>query len=81
MECVDYPLKFIGQSWGVSSTRYEEHIQAIRNNNSSSIFSNHILNTGHTYGTLMDTMDITMIGKKGKYVNNLEKYCIYITLF
>jgi hypothetical protein len=35
--------------------RYKEHIQAIRNNNSNSGYSNHIPNTGHTYGTITDT--------------------------
>jgi hypothetical protein len=58
--------------------RYKEHIQAIRNNNNNSGYSNHILNTGHTYGTINDTMDdIIRKGKKGKHLNTLEKYHIH----
>jgi hypothetical protein len=31
------------------TVQYEEHMQAIRNNNSNSRYSNHILNTGHIW--------------------------------
>jgi hypothetical protein len=56
MKCMDCPLKYIGQTGQTFKTRYEEHIQAIRNNNSNSGYSKHILNTGHTYGSVTDTM-------------------------
>jgi hypothetical protein len=45
MKCQDCPLKYIGQSGRTFHTRYKEHIQAIKNNNSNSGYSNHILNT------------------------------------
>lgn len=65
MKCVDCPLTFIAQTWGIYNTRYKERIQAIRNNNSNSVFSNHVLNAGHTYGTIMDTMDVNKARKEG----------------
>jgi hypothetical protein len=34
----------------------------------------YVLNTGHTFGTITDTMYITKTEKKGKYLNTLEKY-------
>jgi hypothetical protein len=37
---------------------YKEHIPAIRNNNGNSGYSKHILNTGHTYGSAIDTMKV-----------------------
>jgi hypothetical protein len=40
-------------------------------------YSNHILNRGHTYGTVQDTMGIITLGRKGKYLNALERYHIY----
>jgi hypothetical protein len=49
------------------------------NNNSKSEYSNHILNTGHTYEARMDIIDIIKIGEKGKHLNTLEKYHIYAT--
>jgi hypothetical protein len=57
MKCLDCPLKYIGQTGTSFNIRYKEHIQAIRNNNNNSGYSNHILNTGHTYWTINDTMD------------------------
>jgi ABC-type transport system involved in Fe-S cluster assembly fused permease/ATPase subunit len=35
------------------------------------------LNTGHTYGTITDTMEIITTGKKGKHLNTPERYYIY----
>jgi hypothetical protein len=31
------------------------------------------LNTGHTYGTIIDTMDIIKQGEKDKHLKRLEK--------
>jgi hypothetical protein len=50
---------------------------AIKNNNSNSGYSNHILNIGHKYGLITDTMDILKTHKKGKHMNTLEKYHIH----
>jgi hypothetical protein len=36
-----------------------------------------ILSTGHTYGTVTDTMDIIRMGRKGRHLNTLERYHIY----
>jgi hypothetical protein len=35
-----------------------------------------MLNTGHKYGTITDTMDIIRTHRKGKHLNTLEKYYI-----
>jgi hypothetical protein len=49
MKCLDCPLKYIRQTGRTLNIRYKEHIQAIRNNNSNLGYSNHILNSGHTW--------------------------------
>jgi hypothetical protein len=79
MKCLDCPLRYIGQTGRTFKIRYKEHmcIQAIRNNNGNSGYSNHILNTGHTYETITDTMDVIRNGRKGRHLNTLEKYYIY----
>jgi hypothetical protein len=53
------------------SIQYKEHVQAISSNNANSGFSNHILST------ITDTMDVMRTGRKGRQLNNLEKYHIY----
>jgi hypothetical protein len=35
------------------------------------------LNTGHTYGTITETMEIIATARKGKNLNTVEKYHIY----
>jgi hypothetical protein len=77
MKCLDCPLRYVGQTGRTFKIRYKEHFQAIRDNNSNSEYSSHILNTGRTYGTITDTMDVIRKGRKGKLLNTLEKYHIY----
>jgi hypothetical protein len=77
MKCLDCPLKYIGQTGRTFNLRYNEHIQAIRSNCSKFGYSNHILNTGHTYGTITDTMDVIRTGRKSRDLNTLERYHIY----
>jgi hypothetical protein len=38
----------------------------------------HILNAGHRYGTMENSMDIIETNKKGQYSNTLENYHIYV---
>jgi hypothetical protein len=76
---MDCPMKYTGQTGRTFSTRYKEHIHDIIINNSNSRYLNHMLNTGHTYGVMMDTMDIITTGRKGKHLNTLERYHIYRT--
>jgi hypothetical protein len=70
-------VKYIGQTGSAFNARYKEHIHDIRSNSSNSGYSNHILNAGHTYRTIADTMEIITTGRTGKYLNTLEKYNIY----
>jgi hypothetical protein len=66
MRCMDCPLKYIGQTGQTFNTRYKEHIQAIRSNNSNSRYSNHMLNMGHTYGSIANTMKVLKTREKRK---------------
>jgi hypothetical protein len=75
------PLKYIGQTGRTFKTRYKEHIQAIRNNNGNSGYSKHILNTGHTYGSVTDTMKALKTQSKGRHLNTVERYYIYIYIY
>jgi hypothetical protein len=52
MKSLGCPLTFIGQTRRTFNISYKKHIHAIRYNNSNSGYSNHILNTGHIYGTI-----------------------------
>jgi hypothetical protein len=73
MKFLDCLLKYIGQTGRIFHTRYKEHIQAIRNNNSNSGYSKHILNTRYKYGTIPDKMDIIKIRRKRKTLKHVGK--------
>jgi hypothetical protein len=77
MKFLDCPLKYVGQTGRTFKTRYIEHIHDVKCNNSNSRYSSHILNTGHRYATITDTMEVITTGRKGKYLSALEKYHIY----
>jgi hypothetical protein len=72
-KCMDCPLKYIGQTGRKFYTGYEEHIRTIRNDNSNPGYSNHTLNTGHTYGSITDTMNIIRTEKKRKTPKHIRK--------
>jgi hypothetical protein len=77
MKCLDCPLKYVGQTGRMFNVRYKGHIHAIRSNKGNSRYSNHILNMGHAYSTVTDTMDVIRTGRKDRHLYILEKYHIY----
>jgi hypothetical protein len=77
MKSMDYPLKYMGHTSQTFYTRYKQHMQAIMNNNDNSGYSNHILNTGHAYRSMTDTMKIIKMEKKEKHLSTLERYHMY----
>jgi hypothetical protein len=71
---------YIGQTGRTFKTRYKEHLQAISNNRTETGYSRHILDSGHTYGNIeKKTLTILRKAKKGKFLNILEKYYIFLT--
>jgi hypothetical protein len=58
MKCLDFPLKYLGHMGQTFYSSYKEYIQATRNNNVNLGHSNHVLNTGHAYGSITDIMKV-----------------------
>jgi hypothetical protein len=61
----------------IHMVRFKEHIQDTRNNKSNSKFAQHILDTGHTYNMIDQTIKVLHIEKKGHKLNTLERFEIY----
>jgi hypothetical protein len=51
--------------------KYKEQIHAPRNNNVNSGYSNYVLNTACTYGTVAGSMTVICTGRKGRHLNTL----------
>jgi hypothetical protein len=48
----------------------------IKRNKEKTGYSHHILNTGHAFGKLEDTLEILNLQRKGLHLNTLEKFHI-----
>jgi hypothetical protein len=70
---MDCTLKYIRQTGQTYKTRYHEHIETVRNNNGNSGYSKHILNMGHTCGSVTNTLKVLKMQRKGKHPNTLER--------
>jgi hypothetical protein len=79
LKCGECPLMYVGQKERIFKDRCREHIQPIRNNGETSNFAQYtrMLETGHTYGTMEETIEILQINKKGHLLNTLEHFHIY----
>jgi hypothetical protein len=74
---MDCPRQYIGQTGRNFKTRYKEHARDIRSKKRTSGYVRHILETGHAFGNINDTMEIVKIKQKGLYLNALEIFYIY----
>jgi hypothetical protein len=77
LKCGGCQKKYVGQRGRNFPTRYKEHIQSIRSNNSNSRYAQHILEIQRLYGPLEDTMEVLHLNKKGQLMNKWERFHIY----
>jgi hypothetical protein len=66
-------MELQGSNGPTFRVRYNEHITDIRGNSERSVYSHHILNTGHSFHNLENTLQILHAQKKGPYLNTSEK--------
>lgn len=64
LRCKDCPLQYIGYTGPTFPTRFKGHIRAIQNNQDTSRYTQHILNTRHSFITIDDTVEIIETAKK-----------------
>jgi hypothetical protein len=69
----------VGQTGRQFKARFKEHIQVIKGNTDTSKFAQHILNTGHAYGGMEDTMTILHNIEKVTHMNTLERQGVQMT--
>jgi hypothetical protein len=76
-QCQNCPGIYLGQTGQSFKIRYREHVQDIKNNKSRTGFLHHILNTGHAYDSIENTLAILNFQEKDTYLNTLERFHIY----
>jgi ferritin-like metal-binding protein YciE len=57
--------------------RFKEQLVSFKNNNYNSKFSQHLLETRHTFGKIDDIMKILYYDKTGRHLDKIERYYIY----
>jgi hypothetical protein len=67
-------LRYIGQTEWTFKDQYREHIQAIWTNKHTSKYVQPIPDTGHTYGTIEETVDIIQTTKIGNLPNIFKRF-------
>jgi DUF1680 family protein len=78
LKCLSRDQIYIGQTGRNVKTRYEEHISDIRHNKKESKYELHMLQFSHEYGTIENTLEVLKVVQKGKLLDVIERFYIYI---
>jgi hypothetical protein len=63
---------YVGQSGRAINIRYKEHIRYIWTSNPKSVYTTHILDNRHEYGTEENTLQLLQACQKGTHVDCWE---------
>jgi hypothetical protein len=73
LNCTDCRKIYTGQTGQSFDKRYKEHLQSYKYNPQNSKFAQHTVESKHRFGKKTDIMTIKFFGKKGKYLDTVEK--------
>lgn len=76
LKCPDCDAVYVGQTGRTFEIRYKEHLRSFRLNKNDSTFSNHILESNHTFPNL-ENINILHTHEKSRKLNLLESIEIY----
>ena len=71
-------MKYIRQTGRSFLTRYREHFWDYKYGNGNSKCAQHLLDNKHSISPIHETMNILHTIKKGKMMDTIGKFCIYI---
>lgn len=74
LQRTECPCRYTGRAF---KRRHKEHIRDIKKNRQCSKFVQHMIETGHKYSTIENTMKILHIENKSKIFNTYERFHIY----
>jgi hypothetical protein len=77
LRCTECLKRYVGQTGRTFESRYKEHIRYIKNNETNSKFSQHILDTTREYGTIEKIMKPLHFSKEGSLLDTYERLHIY----
>jgi len=71
-------MTYTGQTGRSFKTRFKELMRDFKYNNRKSNFAQHLLDEGHAIGNMEELMKVIHITGKGRMLNTLESFHIYI---
>jgi hypothetical protein len=77
LTCPDCGKAYAGQTGRDFYTRFNEHKQSFRYNSQHSKYAQHLIEHGHAFSNIHNTMEILQFQKKGTYFNTIERFHIY----
>jgi hypothetical protein len=79
---MEYPFKYVGQNEGTLTSKIcFKNIKAIKANKQNPKYVQHILDKGHTYGTVTETLEILYTEKKGHFIDTQEIFHTYLSIY
>jgi hypothetical protein len=77
LTCPTCHKKYTGQTCRTFKIRFQEHFRDFKYRNNKSTFAQHLLENGHSVGSMEDIMETMYVTKKGHLMNTLEKFYIF----
>jgi len=77
LTCPTCNKKYIGQTGRAFRIRFHEHFRDFKQGNRKSSFAQHLLENGHSIGTMEDITETVQITNKGQMMDTLERFYIF----
>jgi len=63
-------------NWSSFKIRFREHFRNFKHGNGKSIFEQHLIENGHSFGPMQGIMETVQLTSKGRMMDTLEKFYI-----
>jgi hypothetical protein len=77
LTCPTCNMKYVGQTDIPFKVRFRERLHDFKYGNRKSKFATHLLDNGHSIGSINNVMETLHITDKGRMMDNLEKFYIF----
>jgi hypothetical protein len=77
LTCPACNKRYIRQTSRPFRVRFQEHFRDYKYGNNKYKFAQHLLENGHSVGSMENTMVVTYKTSEGRMMDTLEKFCIY----
>ena len=77
LTCPECKKVYVGQTGRNFTIRFQEHINAFKNNSHLSKYAKHLIEQNHTLDSIQNMMQVLQYQNKGPHLNTYERFHIY----